>query len=225
MFTSKDNLKLNLGCGQTRPEGWLNLDSSLNSLAQAVPLVGFCIRRFSTKTSYAGVKAIYADLNKRWNYADGSASVVYASHVLEHLSKERAIHFIREAYRVLAVGGIIRIVVPDYYQIAKSYVKHYDSNTSTNIEESLTLLNLHQSATYPSQGSWLKRAIDMIQDYPHQHKYMYDCRSLQKLLLDNGFDDCQHQVYGKSVYLNEIKEVEYTAEGVPSIYVEAKKLK
>jgi 2-hydroxychromene-2-carboxylate isomerase len=39
--------------------------------------------------------------------------VVYHSHVLEHLPKDAAPRFVGECYRVLAEGGILRVVVPD----------------------------------------------------------------------------------------------------------------
>jgi SAM-dependent methyltransferase len=47
--------------------------------------------------------------------ADGSADVVYADQVLEHMSGiDAARHFTAEAYRALRPGGVFFVVVPDY---------------------------------------------------------------------------------------------------------------
>jgi SAM-dependent methyltransferase len=47
--------------------------------------------------------------------ADGSADVVYADQVLEHMSGiDAARHFTAEAFRALRPGGVFFVVVPDY---------------------------------------------------------------------------------------------------------------
>jgi hypothetical protein len=40
---------LNLGCGQVRPEKWINTDPSLNSLAQSIPLLRLLVTKRSLK--------------------------------------------------------------------------------------------------------------------------------------------------------------------------------
>lgn len=44
---------------------------------------------------------------------DCSANVVYSSHTIEHINDEAAQNLFNEAYRILKVGGIIRITTPD----------------------------------------------------------------------------------------------------------------
>lgn len=56
-------------------------------------------------------------------FENESFDLVYHSHVLEHFSKEDGEKFIKECFRVLKWGGIIRIVVPDLEMIARSYLK------------------------------------------------------------------------------------------------------
>jgi len=51
-----------------------------------------------------------ADLNGPWPWADGSVYHIFSSHVVEHL--EDVIHFMREANRVLAVGGTMELRLP-----------------------------------------------------------------------------------------------------------------
>lgn len=50
------------------------------------------------------------DLNGPWPWADGSVFRIFSSHCVEHL--DDVIHFMREANRVLAVGGVMEIRVP-----------------------------------------------------------------------------------------------------------------
>lgn len=50
------------------------------------------------------------DLNGPWPWADHSVFHIFTAHCVEHL--DDVIHFMREANRVLAVGGIMEIRVP-----------------------------------------------------------------------------------------------------------------
>ncbi|MCE9631782.1 MAG: methyltransferase domain-containing protein [Planctomycetia bacterium] len=90
---------LNLGCGRRRHPAWTNAD--------LVP-------------SAADVLAV--DLRRPLPFAAASFTAVYASHVIEHLTPVDADHLLREAHRVLAPGGIVRIVVPDLEGIARAYL-------------------------------------------------------------------------------------------------------
>ncbi|MCG9900453.1 MAG: methyltransferase domain-containing protein [Hydrotalea sp.] len=89
---------LNLGCGSRYLENWENLDFiSTNDNVKAYNLLN-------------GLP-----------YSDETFDVVYHSHVLEHFSYHSAEKFIKECYRVLKKGGVIRIVVPDLEQIVNMY--------------------------------------------------------------------------------------------------------
>ena len=63
------------------------------------------------------------NLLKRLPFSDNSFDVAYSSHFLEHLSKDNAIRFLSEVKRVLKVGGIVRIVVPDLENAINEYIK------------------------------------------------------------------------------------------------------
>ena len=62
------------------------------------------------------------NLLKRLPYAQNYFDVAYSSHFLEHLSKENAPVFLREVWRVMKIGGILRIVVPDLENVVKEYL-------------------------------------------------------------------------------------------------------
>jgi predicted SAM-dependent methyltransferase len=64
---------------------------------------------------------IVSDMNHRWPLKDGVCDIVYASHVLEHA--KNPIHWIKEAYRVLHRGGIVRVSVPDAATLMHRYLE------------------------------------------------------------------------------------------------------
>lgn len=90
---------LNLGCGNRFLEEWINVDFFSNSLYVAPH-----------------------NLLEGIPFEDGSADVVYHSHVLEHFNKEDGKIFLKECFRVLKPNGIVRIVVPDLEQIVRQYL-------------------------------------------------------------------------------------------------------
>jgi ubiquinone/menaquinone biosynthesis C-methylase UbiE len=52
-----------------------------------------------------------------------SASVIFSSHVIEHLPDEAVISLFREAHRVLAYRGIFRVTCPDIEKAIQQYRK------------------------------------------------------------------------------------------------------
>jgi predicted SAM-dependent methyltransferase len=91
---------LNLGCGSRFHPDWENVDIY----------------------PYAPGIRIH-DLTKKTPYAGESFSAIYHSHVLEHFPRRFAITFLRECYRLLTRGGVIRVAVPDLEQIARLYLE------------------------------------------------------------------------------------------------------
>ncbi len=97
---------LNLGCGLKYHPEWINVDFTSN-----------------------GNDIIAHNLYKGIPFDTETFEVVYHSHVLEHFQKRFASVFIRECYRVLKPGGLIRVVVPDLEQIAKVYIELLDKSS------------------------------------------------------------------------------------------------
>jgi predicted SAM-dependent methyltransferase len=216
-------IKLNLGCGSVRPLGWVNTDSSLNALLQRIPFIGKSMSKLLGKVAYDSNNLVYMNLNKNWNYADNSVDIVYASHLFEHLCLQSANLFLSEAYRCLKPGGVIRIVVPDLYKIALKYLEEYNTNS---IEDPTTFImwaiNMHREGQYGTP-SFFKKIIYEMQGYPHQHKYMYDAKSLSLKFKYHGFNNIHSLEYGISNYISDIKDVEGAKESYLSVYIEAKK--
>ena len=95
---------LNLGCGNKFHNDWINVDM----------------------ISYSK-EVIRANLLKGIPFPDNTFDVVYHSQVLEHFPQKDALSFIKECYRVLKKGGIIRVVVPDLENIIDEYKKNLNN--------------------------------------------------------------------------------------------------
>ena len=121
--------KLNLGCGLNAPAGWINIDASftarLSKLGRFYKLL--CkILRIKLIPWPKNIKIL--DVRNGLPYPDSSVKAIFSSHMLEHMHYEEANFVIKECYRCLVKGGIIRIIVPDLYQIAKRYVDSVNRN-------------------------------------------------------------------------------------------------
>lgn len=106
---------VNLGCGSHYRKGWLNFD--LYPASQDVQQANI-------------IEGVPLD--------DGVADFVYHSHVLEHLTREDGERFLRECYRILKPGGILRIAVPDLEDAAREYLRNIarcDSGESDAIDD------------------------------------------------------------------------------------------
>lgn len=94
-------LRLNIGAGPKHLEGWLNTDLSWRS-------------------------PYYMDIVKPWPVAPGSADVVYADNVIEHVRLPQAREVIRNAYAALKPGGVFRLATPDVERVARQYLENGD---------------------------------------------------------------------------------------------------
>ncbi|MDB5024599.1 MAG: Methyltransferase type 11 [Mucilaginibacter sp.] len=103
---------LNVGCGNKFHKDWVNIDMSSNS-------------------QYV----IAVNLLNGIPFDDNSFDVVYHSQVLEHIPKNEARDFIKECYRILKPGGIVRVVVPDLENITREYLRLLDANWQGSSKE------------------------------------------------------------------------------------------
>jgi len=88
----------NIGAGSFRHPAWTNIDKSSDWYKGNNDLI-----------------AIDVDLLDAEPIAveDGTAQVIFSSHVIEHLPNESVAHMFAEAYRMLKPGGVLRITCPD----------------------------------------------------------------------------------------------------------------
>lgn len=131
---------LHLGCGPIDAPGFVNVDANVyphvHHVVDAYPLALFPSNEFD---------------------------LVYASHILEHYKRDVVPHVLKEWFRILKPGGILRLGVPNFETIVDIY-QH-----TKNID----------SVSGPLFGG---------QDYQHNFHYVaFDMSSLAKLCRQAGF--------------------------------------
>jgi len=60
---------------------------------------------------------------------DSCVEEIYASHVLEHFKRNEIAKVLLEWNRVMTIGGVLRIAVPDFKAIAEEYIQNKDLNS------------------------------------------------------------------------------------------------
>lgn len=177
--------RINVGCGTTPTVGWLNFDNSpsirlprsklLRSVLSAAGVLNEAQLQLSDVAAENGIQ--WADA-RRLPVPGRSVEALYSSHMLEHLDRVSAWQFLREAARVLVSGGHIRIVVPDLKRRADQYVADGDADSF--------LESTHLVVPPPSGiGGRLRQLVVGSR----HHAWMYDERSLSRLLNEVGFED------------------------------------
>lgn len=188
--------RLHLGCGLTTPAGWINIDGSWNARLAKHPVLrrlAHSLQLISAdKLNVPWDSAIFIhDVRKPLPFPPDSADVIYSSHLLEHLYFEEASKLIRECFRVLTAGGVLRVVVPDLRAIIREYLGEGQIGEPSKEFEALQpadRLNhrLLMRSPAPSKNNFLYRIYTALKDF-HQHKWMYDSNSLKALLESAGF--------------------------------------
>jgi SAM-dependent methyltransferase len=107
------------GCGHSAPDGWLNYDASSTLRVERLPVVGRFVKKNARRFP---ANVVLADILKGLPIADGSADGVYASHILEHLSRGSMHVALQNTYRMLRPNGIFRLIVPDLEARARRYL-------------------------------------------------------------------------------------------------------
>lgn len=192
--THNELVKLQLGCGLNAPLGWVNIDASFTArLSKWRVFYNVVCKIAHTEPVPWPKNIIIADVRKGITFPDGSVKAIYSAHMLEHLGFEAANFVIKECYRCLCKGGIIRMIVPDLYQISKKYI---DLMTiSPKVEHSQAFLHSLNLQKAPYKGV-LKFAHKMLGHSQHQH--MYDECSLREFLEKHGFKSIQKMDYRQS---------------------------
>ena len=103
-----NKMKLHLGCGARKLDGWVNID--LDSTADIVH-----------------------DIRKLEFISDTSVDEIYISHCLEHISRKEIFDVLCEYNRVLKYHGVLRIAVPDYDSITSIYEQDKKINTIVSL--------------------------------------------------------------------------------------------
>lgn len=147
--------KLHIGCGDRDfGDDWIHIDGN----------------RKSSHINYTSIE----DLSQ---FKNNTIDLIYASHVLEYFSRGEVILVLNEWKRVLKEGGVLRLAVPDFYEMTKLY-----------LDGRFPL----ESFLGPLYGE-----IIMADKFIY-HKTVYDFNSLANILHDVGFSDIKRYDWRKT---------------------------
>lgn len=154
--TLTQHTRLHLGCGAVHVEGYLNIDATYG--AKAADFV--CdLMALDRCFSPAGIEA------------------VYACHVLEHFSTKEAQTLLRKLWTLLAVGGELRLSVPDLDRIVRIYMNNWEHFQTPGNSPWVGLIYGGQGTPYDFHKTgfnfcWMKYLLQEagfsnIEEYPH----------------------------------------------------------
>lgn len=179
-----DEIKINIGCSKSPTRGWINYDNSyglilskFGSIINILYKLGIISDdQLEVANSYKENKVILANVIKKIPHSDNSVDVVYSSHMLEHFSKEDAKKCLLEVKRILIKGGIVRLALPDLKAKIDEYIKTGDADHF-----------IYETYMWPPIPKSFIGRLYLFFTGPRHHQWMYDSKSLIKLLLECGF--------------------------------------
>lgn len=139
--------RLHLGCGPHLLEGWVNVNPGQPGAAEW-------------------------DLRYPLPVPDGTIDFIYSQHFIEHLTRDEGIRHLRDCYRVLRIGGVLRMSTPNLRYIAETYL-------AGNVKEWLTEPHFWNPQT-PAQ-----MINDALRLWGHQ--FVYDHPEMELVLREAGF--------------------------------------
>lgn len=210
--------RLNIGCGQSPTEGWINYDNSLAVrmagswlLRQAMRLSGLADSGNLEFAAFARARAIrWADAARRIPHDDGAVDVIYSSHMIEHLDRRDARSFLAECRRVLKAGGILRIAVPDVSLTVRDYVA--DGDADVFLEQLQFDLDRPRGMT--------GHLRHLVLGGGRGHRWMYDTRSIRRLVEAADFAEVETLPPGRTRIVDPGR-LDLAERSEESIYLEA----
>lgn len=147
--------------------GWVNIDI-------------LDLKRYADANGYIFKQV---DVTKGLPYKDNSVDLIVAHHLIEHLDRQQGEKFLRECFRVLKPGGLIRLSAPDAELLCDAFLKG-------------------KIMEYRHVNVGVEKAQDDAEALYHLllagHKTIYTCKSLKKLLKKIGFEDVKCMPFNKS---------------------------
>lgn len=143
--------KINLACGAVfiTGDGWINLDYSTPNPA---------VQR--------------ADSLARLPLSDDSAGLVYSSHFLEHIPRGQVPGFLAECWRILAPGGVLRLVLPDLDNLCRAYLMHRERGEHE--KANFLVLEMIDQCVRRESGGELGRMYRQLKSAPEQNVELID---------------------------------------------------
>ncbi len=178
---------LDLGCGPNMSRAFINLDYDWKP----------------------GVDVVW-DITRGLPFRSGSLQGIFTEHCLEHLPFAATAGVLREARRILAPGGRIRIVVPD----GEIYLGAYAAPTRAAMEAAMPYWESDRV------GRWHTPMVSVNRIFrDHGHQFIYDFATLRHMLEDAGFSSIEKRRFREGGDDLRLRDTEHRQ--CESLYVEA----
>lgn len=103
-MSDQAKIKINLGSGHWKLEGWINVDIDADSRPD-----------------------VLADLSCGLPFCSLSADFMHTEDFIDQLDLDGAAAFLGECHRILKAGGVIRVLTPDVEKLCQMYVNQPDA--------------------------------------------------------------------------------------------------
>jgi predicted SAM-dependent methyltransferase len=167
-FNSHSIRALHLGASARILDGWLNSD-----------------------LEPASKNHVFIDATKPFPLSDSSLDFVFSEHFIEHIEQHDGERCMKEIYRCLKPGGVMRVATPNLIK----YIHLFRENLTSR--ESDHLLSF-QEKFHLSRISPCIALNHLI--YNWGHRFLYDDFELIKLMHSAGFTEIQRASVGKSLH-------------------------
>jgi len=162
-------MKINIGCGWECRDGWINADNTSKWQASNYPI---------TKM----------DATDKWPYDDNTFEYVLSEHMIEHIPEAKGLFMLKEAFRTLKIGGIIRITCPN-----RTFAESLPGN------DGHPFVNAYSRKIFnrpPQQGDGTKISNRTLKE--QGHVWVPTAEQLIAQLVKAGFSNVKQVEYGVS---------------------------
>ena len=131
-------------------------------------------------------KLLVHDCRKRLKFPDNSVDHILCSHFLEHIFPNEMEIVLNDFLRCLKPGSTMHIIVPDINKLVKQYIN--ESKNESTKEIAADNLITGTILTRNHRGSLRFRVLEFLGGSGLNHRWMYDSHSMNKKIIDVGFD-------------------------------------
>jgi SAM-dependent methyltransferase len=151
------------------------------------------IQGFETLNIVPDVNVDYVwDATRRLPFTDNTFSIVYTSHILEHVPWYQLNETVSEWVRILKPGGRLEIWVPNGLEIARVFVDYETTGVDrTNLDGWYRFNEERDPCLWAAGRIYTYGDGKGTINHPNWHRALFSPRFLQKLLIRSGLQDVQ----------------------------------
>lgn len=164
---NKGKIKLNIGCGTDYKKGWINIDNNSDNNIEKLDLNW--------------------DMRRPLPFENGSVDFIFNEHFFEHLPVSDGVKVMHDLKRVLKLGGVLRIAMPDLEMVVNSYL-----NVPLGKDPVIKEFKMGYIQT---RAEWMNMSFRWW-----GHEWLYDWEELERRLREAGFTKIKRAKLHKSKY-------------------------